>query len=169
MARPARVFRPRRAGQRVYGRLQQHAGGRSFRHGLSRTEPSSNQQIHQAYLGVPQSTHPKPSRNGESVGHYEGNTLDEGNTLAIDIIEQNTKRSRNQSSEQTFDPAHGSGLVSRLRRSGYRVEPSIALRLLSMTPPAAPSPVFQTPTLQKNDTHFGETRYPPRCGGDSAL
>jgi len=46
---------------------------------------SSNQQIRRVYLDVPHSTNPKPSWYGESVGHYEGNTL------VIDTIGQNDK------------------------------------------------------------------------------
>jgi hypothetical protein len=46
---------------------------------------SSNQQIRRVYLDVPHSTNPKPSWYGESVGHYEGNTL------VVDTIGQNDK------------------------------------------------------------------------------
>jgi hypothetical protein len=46
---------------------------------------SSNQQIRRVYLDVPHSTNPKPSWYGESVGHYEGDTL------VIDTIGQNDK------------------------------------------------------------------------------
>jgi len=46
---------------------------------------SSNQQIRRVYLDVPHSANPKPSWYGESVGHYEGNTL------VVDTIGQNDK------------------------------------------------------------------------------
>jgi len=46
---------------------------------------SSNQQIRRVYLDASHSTNPKPSWYGESVGHYEGNTL------VIDTIGQNDK------------------------------------------------------------------------------
>jgi hypothetical protein len=35
----------------------------------------SNQQVRRVYMDVPHSTNPKPSWYGESVGHYEGDTL----------------------------------------------------------------------------------------------
>lgn len=46
---------------------------------------SSNQQVRRVYLDVPHSTNPKLSWYGESVGHYEGDTL------VIDTIGQNDK------------------------------------------------------------------------------
>ena len=46
---------------------------------------SSNQQVRRVYLDVPHSTNPKPSWYGESVGHYEGDTL------VVDTIGQNDK------------------------------------------------------------------------------
>ena len=46
---------------------------------------SGDQQVRRIYLDVPHSEHPKPSWYGESVGHYEGDTL------VIDTIAQNTK------------------------------------------------------------------------------
>ena len=46
---------------------------------------SSNQQIRRVYMDMPHSSNPKPSWYGESVGHYEGNTL------VIDTIGQNDK------------------------------------------------------------------------------
>jgi hypothetical protein len=46
---------------------------------------SSNQQIRRVYLDAPHSTNPKPPWYGESVGHYEGDTL------VIDTIAQNDK------------------------------------------------------------------------------
>ena len=46
---------------------------------------STNQQIRRVYLDVPHSTNPKPSWYGESVGHYEGDTL------VVDTIGQNDK------------------------------------------------------------------------------
>ena len=46
---------------------------------------SSNQQIRRVYLDVPHSTNPRPSWYGESVGHYEGDTL------VIDTIGQNDR------------------------------------------------------------------------------
>jgi len=42
-------------------------------------------QVRHIYMNVPHSTNPKPSWYGESVGHYEGDTL------VIDTIGQNTK------------------------------------------------------------------------------
>src|SRR3984893_11352339 len=36
---------------------------------------SGDQQVRHVYLDVPHSAHPKPSWYGESVGHYEGDTL----------------------------------------------------------------------------------------------
>src|SRR5258706_3685250 len=45
----------------------------------------SDQQIRRIYLDVPHSAHPKPSWYGESVGHYEGDTL------VIDTIGFNNK------------------------------------------------------------------------------
>ena len=42
-------------------------------------------QVRRVYLGVPHSKNPKPSWYGESVGHYEGDTL------VIDTIGQNAK------------------------------------------------------------------------------
>jgi hypothetical protein len=41
--------------------------------------------IRHIYLDVPHSANPKPSWSGESVGHYEGDTL------VVDTIGQNTK------------------------------------------------------------------------------
>ena len=46
---------------------------------------SSEHQVRRVYLNVPHSTNPKPSWYGESVGHYEGNTL------FVDTIGQNDK------------------------------------------------------------------------------
>jgi hypothetical protein len=46
---------------------------------------SGDQQVRRVYLDVPHSANPKPSWYGESVGHYEGDTL------VIDTIGQNTK------------------------------------------------------------------------------
>ena len=45
----------------------------------------SDQQIRRVYLDVPHSESPQPSWYGESVGHYEGDTL------VVDTIGQNTK------------------------------------------------------------------------------
>ena len=45
----------------------------------------SDQQVRRIYLDVPHSAHPKPSWYGESVGHYEGDTL------VIDTIGMNDK------------------------------------------------------------------------------
>ena len=45
----------------------------------------SDSQIRRVYLDVPHSENPKPSWYGESVGHYEGDTL------VVDTIGQNTK------------------------------------------------------------------------------
>ena len=42
-------------------------------------------QVRHIYMNVPHSAHPKPSWYGESVGHYEGDTL------VVDTIGQNTK------------------------------------------------------------------------------
>ena len=44
-----------------------------------------DQQVRHVYLNVPHSENPKPSWYGESVGHYEGDTL------VVDTIGQNTK------------------------------------------------------------------------------
>ena len=44
-----------------------------------------DQQIRHIYMDVPHSTNPKPSWYGESVGHWEGDTL------VVDTIGQNTK------------------------------------------------------------------------------
>jgi len=44
-----------------------------------------DQQVRHVYLDVPHSANPKPSWYGESVGHYEGDTL------VVDTIGQNTK------------------------------------------------------------------------------
>jgi hypothetical protein len=46
---------------------------------------SGDQQVRHVYLDMPHSEDPKPSWYGESVGHYEGDTL------VIDTIGQNTK------------------------------------------------------------------------------
>ena len=46
---------------------------------------SGDHQVRRVYLDVPHSENPKPSWYGESVGHYEGDTL------VIDTIGQNTK------------------------------------------------------------------------------
>ena len=46
---------------------------------------SANSQVRRVYLDVPHSANPKPSWYGESVGHYEGDTL------VIDTIGLNTK------------------------------------------------------------------------------
>jgi hypothetical protein len=46
---------------------------------------SGDQQVRRIYLDVPHSASPKPSWYGESVGHYEGDTL------VIDTIAQNAK------------------------------------------------------------------------------
>jgi hypothetical protein len=46
---------------------------------------SGDAQVRRIYLDVPHSDHPKPSWYGESVGHYEGDTL------VIDTIGLNTK------------------------------------------------------------------------------
>ncbi len=46
---------------------------------------TSDQQVRRVYLDVPHSAHPKPSWYGESVGHYEGDTL------VIDTIGLNDK------------------------------------------------------------------------------
>jgi hypothetical protein len=46
---------------------------------------SGDQQVRRIYLDVPHSANPKPSWYGESVGHYEGDTL------VIDTIGQNDK------------------------------------------------------------------------------
>ena len=46
---------------------------------------SGDQQVRRVYLNVPHSENPKPSWYGESVGHYEGDTL------VIDTIGQNSK------------------------------------------------------------------------------
>jgi hypothetical protein len=46
---------------------------------------SGDQQVRRVYLDTPHSTNPKPSWYGESVGHYEGDTL------VIDTIGQNEK------------------------------------------------------------------------------
>jgi hypothetical protein len=43
-----------------------------------------NQEVRRVYLDIPQSENPKPSWYGESVGHYEGDTL------VIDTIAQST-------------------------------------------------------------------------------
>jgi hypothetical protein len=44
-----------------------------------------DQQMRHVYLNVPHSANPKPSWYGESVGHYEGDTL------VVDTIGQNTR------------------------------------------------------------------------------
>jgi hypothetical protein len=44
-----------------------------------------DQQVRHIYMNVPHSRNPKPSWYGESVGHYEGDTL------VVDTIGQNTK------------------------------------------------------------------------------
>ena len=44
-----------------------------------------DQQVRHVYLDVPHSANPKPSWYGESVGHYEGDTL------VVDTVGQNTK------------------------------------------------------------------------------
>jgi len=44
-----------------------------------------DQQVRHIYMNVPHSANPKPSWYGESVGHYEGDTL------VVDTIGQNTK------------------------------------------------------------------------------
>jgi hypothetical protein len=46
---------------------------------------SGDHQVRRVYMDVPHSENPKPSWYGESVGHYEGDTL------VIDTIAQNTK------------------------------------------------------------------------------
>jgi hypothetical protein len=46
---------------------------------------SGDSQVRHVYLDVPHSTNPKPSWYGESVGHYQGDTL------VVDTIGQNTK------------------------------------------------------------------------------
>ena len=46
---------------------------------------TSDQQVRRVYMDVPHSANPKPSWYGESVGHYEGDTL------VIDTIGLNTK------------------------------------------------------------------------------
>jgi hypothetical protein len=46
---------------------------------------SGNEEVRRIYLDVPHSTNPKPSWYGESVGHYEGDTL------VIDTIGMNDK------------------------------------------------------------------------------
>jgi hypothetical protein len=46
---------------------------------------SGDAQVRRVYLDVPHSANPKPSWYGESVGHYEGDTL------VVDTIAQNTK------------------------------------------------------------------------------
>ena len=46
---------------------------------------TSDQQVRRIYMDVPHSANPKPSWYGESVGHYEGDTL------VIDTIGQNDK------------------------------------------------------------------------------
>jgi hypothetical protein len=46
---------------------------------------SGDQQVRRVYLDVPHSADPKPSWYGESVGHYEGDTL------VIDTVGQNTR------------------------------------------------------------------------------
>jgi hypothetical protein len=46
---------------------------------------SGDHQVRRVYMGVPHSENPKPSWYGESVGHYEGDTL------VIDTIAQNDK------------------------------------------------------------------------------
>jgi hypothetical protein len=46
---------------------------------------SGDEQVRRVYLDVPHSAHPKPSWYGESVGHYEGDTL------VVDTIAQNDK------------------------------------------------------------------------------
>jgi hypothetical protein len=46
---------------------------------------AQNQQVRRVYMDVPHSANPKPSWYGESVGHYEGDTL------VIDTIGQNDK------------------------------------------------------------------------------
>ncbi len=46
---------------------------------------STNQQVRRVYMDVPHSSNPKPSWYGESVGHYDGDTL------VIDTVGQNDK------------------------------------------------------------------------------
>src|SRR5947209_14016638 len=46
---------------------------------------SGDQQVRRVYLDVPHSANPKPSWYGESVGHYEGDTL------VVDTVGQNSK------------------------------------------------------------------------------
>jgi hypothetical protein len=46
---------------------------------------SGDQQVRRVYLDMPHSAHPKPSWYGESIGHYEGDTL------VIDTTGQNDK------------------------------------------------------------------------------
>ena len=46
---------------------------------------TGNQDVRRIYLDVPHSENPKPSWYGESVGHYEGDSL------VIDTIAQNDK------------------------------------------------------------------------------
>ena len=46
---------------------------------------SNDQQVRHVYLGVPHASNPKPSWYGESVGHYEGDTL------VVDTIGLNDK------------------------------------------------------------------------------
>jgi hypothetical protein len=46
---------------------------------------AADSQVRRVYMDVPHSANPKPSWYGESVGHYEGDTL------VIDTIGQNTK------------------------------------------------------------------------------
>jgi hypothetical protein len=44
-----------------------------------------DQQVRHIYMDVPHSANPRPSWYGESVGHWEGDTL------VVDTIGQNTK------------------------------------------------------------------------------
>jgi hypothetical protein len=53
----------------------------------------SNQQVRRVAMNVPHSANPKPSWYGESVGHYEGDTL------VIDTIGVSEKIARSTSTE----------------------------------------------------------------------
>jgi hypothetical protein len=67
---------------------------------------AGDHQIRHVYLNVPHSKNPKPSWYGESVGHYEGDTL------VVDTIAQNTKTFIDQ-----YRTPHGPNLhvVERIR------------------------------------------------------
>jgi hypothetical protein len=110
-----------------------------------------NQEVRHIHLDVPHSENPKPSWYGESVGHYEGDTL------VIDTIAQNTDTFLDFYRTPHTDKLH---VVERWRKidNGRFIEVVFTVRLLCALDRVAPLAACRAPydrgTLRREQSAF---------------